>query len=271
MRFKKSLLIFSFTFSSLLLSSCAPLSDEPINENEEDENQDNDQEENNPSGDDQNPSEDEKDPSTEEEYTKTEYTDGLIFELNSAKDGYIVTDYLSIEDEIVLPELYNNLPVKEIGEECFEYDDITSIELPKSLRKIGRAAFSGVTGLVDITLPEGLEEIGDEAFYYISTLKSVTLPSTLKTIGNKVFGLADDFKEVNVSEDGYLTINDLKTDYKADYSIQTGGTVLHLSIPAILILVSLCLASAPLMRLLTGFVPWLKRTIKYIQSVLSKF
>lgn len=81
----------------------------------------------------------------------------------------------------------------------------------------------------------------------------------------------DSTTQVNVSEDGYLTINDLKTDYKADYSIQTGGTVLHLSIPAILILVSLCLASAPLMRLLTGFVPWLKRTIKYIQSVLSKF
>lgn len=242
MRFKKSLLIFSFTFSSLLLSSCAPLSDEPINENEEDENQDNDQEENNPSGDDQNPSEDEKDPSTEEEYTKTEYTDGLIFELNSAKDGYIVTDYLSIEDEIVLPELYNNLPVKEIGEECFEYDDITSIELPKSLRKIGRAAFSGVTGLVDITLPEGLEEIGDEAFYYISTLKSVTLPSTLKTIGNKVFGLADDFKEVNVSEDnehfkdihGVLYSKDETTLYvypegKADTTYDIPKTVKHIS------------------------------------------
>ncbi len=81
----------------------------------------------------------------------------------------------------------------------------------------------------------------------------------------------DSATQVNVTEDGYLTINDLVTDYKADFSIQTGGIVQRLSIPAILILVTLCLASAPLMRVLTGFVPWLKQTIKSIQNVLSKF
>ena len=76
---------------------------------------------------------------------------------------------------------------------------------------------------------------------------------------------------VNVTEDGYLTINDMRTDYKADYSIQVGGVVQRLSIPALLILVTLCLASAPLMRILTGAVPWLKQTIKAVQNVLSKF
>lgn len=139
-------------------------------------------------------------PTSSEVYTKTDYTDGLMFELNEAGDGYIVTDYLSIEEEVVLPELYEGLPVREIGPECFQYDDITAIELPISLRKIDDNAFEGVTGLVDLVVPEGVEEIGNESFYYISTLKTVSLPSTLKSVGQKAFGLADGFKEINVAE-----------------------------------------------------------------------
>ena len=69
--------------------------------------------------------------SSTEEYTKTEYTDGLVFELNEAKDGYVVTDYLSIEYEVIIPELYSGLPVREIGDECFQYDHIVDIELPR--------------------------------------------------------------------------------------------------------------------------------------------
>lgn len=75
----------------------------------------------------------------------------------------------------------------------------------------------------------------------------------------------------NVTEDGYLTINDFKTDLKADYSIQIGGVVQRLSIPAILILLTLCLASGPIIKILAGAVPWLKRTVKNVQNVLSKF
>ena len=81
----------------------------------------------------------------------------------------------------------------------------------------------------------------------------------------------DSSTSFNVTEDGYLTINDFKTDYKADYSVQVGGVVQRLSIPAILILLTLCLASSPFIKILAGCVPWLKQTIKSVQNILSKF
>ena len=42
-----------------------------------------------------------------EHYTITEGTDGIQYELNESKDGYIVTDSLTIETDIIIPELYN--------------------------------------------------------------------------------------------------------------------------------------------------------------------
>ena len=51
----------------------------------------------------------------DEKYTIVDGTDGLQYELNSTNDGYVVTDCLTIETVIVIPELYNNLPVREIG------------------------------------------------------------------------------------------------------------------------------------------------------------
>lgn len=129
-----------------------------------------------------------------EKYTITDGTDGLVYELNSKGDGYIVTSCITIESDIVIPELYNNIPVREIGEAAFKYDKIDSITLPRSLRKIGNEAFFNITpategSLTSIIIPEGVEEIGDKSFYYCNTVKEITLPKTLKSIGNNAFGL----------------------------------------------------------------------------------
>lgn len=129
-----------------------------------------------------------------EQYTITDGTDGLVYELNSKGDGYVVTSCITIESDIVIPELYDNLPVREIGEAAFRYDKIDSIVLPKSLRKIGNEAFLNITpategSLTSIVIPEGVEEIGDKSFYYCHTVKEITLPKTLKSIGTNAFGL----------------------------------------------------------------------------------
>ena len=76
-----------------------------------------------------------------ETYTKTQYTDGLQFELNETKDGYILTENLSNEEDIIIPELYKGKPVREIADEVFMFSEIKSVELPKSLRKIGKKLF----------------------------------------------------------------------------------------------------------------------------------
>ena len=145
-----------------------------------------------------------------EHYTITEGTDGIQYELNEAQDGYIVTDSLTIETDIIIPELYNNLPVREIGPAAFRYDTLDSITLPRSLRKIDDEAFLGLVDagsglLTSIVVTEGVEEIGDKAFYYCPSLREIKLPKTLKKIGEKAFGL-----NANLSK---ISLENNKNDY----------------------------------------------------------
>lgn len=81
----------------------------------------------------------------------------------------------------------------------------------------------------------------------------------------------DTSTELNFTEDGYLTINNVVTDYKVKIQETVGGTVQRLSIPALLILFTLCLLASPLMRLLQSIVPWIKRAYHNVQYLISKF
>ena len=92
-----------------------------------------------------------------EHYSITDGTDGLIYELNEKKNGYILTNCATVETEIVVPELYNKLPVRAIGDEAFMYTTIDSLTLPKSLRTIGDRAFLGLSAeslITKIEIPE---------------------------------------------------------------------------------------------------------------------
>lgn len=77
---------------------------------------------------------------------------------------------------------------------CFyQNETIKSVEIPNSVKEIGRAAFYGCTALVSVTLPydeesdAGLTAINDYTFYKCSSLSSVELPKTVKSIGRSAF------------------------------------------------------------------------------------
>ncbi len=118
---------------------------------------------------------------------------------------------------------------------------------------------------------------------YVATNISIIVPTITTTVEGRyiIDGYYTSYEvstiggdssiNINVSSDGYLVINDFETDYVLDYSIIIGGTVQRLSIPAILILLTLCLASAPIIKILTNVIPWVKQTGKSIQNLLSKF
>ena len=76
-------------------------------------------------------------------------TDGLEFYLNTDKTYYILTGLGKVKDnDIVIPDTYNGLPVKSIGQRVFyQYTNLTYIEIPASVTYIGTAAFFGCTNL----------------------------------------------------------------------------------------------------------------------------
>lgn len=63
---------------------------------------------------------------------------------------------------------------------------LSSIILPKTLRRIGEYAFFGQSKLRDISISEGLVSIGDNAFYGANFV-SLELPSTVQTVNQGAF------------------------------------------------------------------------------------
>lgn len=75
-----------------------------------------------------------------------------------------------------------------IGEYSFNScENLQSIELPRSLKTIGKEAFVGCSVLKEVKMKEGTVTIGASAFQNCESLKTVTFPSTLEEIGRYAF------------------------------------------------------------------------------------
>lgn len=91
--------------------------------------------------------------------------------------------------------------ITHIGSYTFDgAENLQNISLPKSLRTIGEAAFSGCSKITAITVPEGVQEIGNSAFSSMSGLKTISLPLTLKTIGKSAFRCCEALTEVKIPD-----------------------------------------------------------------------
>lgn len=86
--------------------------------------------------------------------------------------------------ELVIPE-----GITDIGNNAFSGNSIKKLEIPGTVKTIGRAAFGNGEGsekLQELILHEGLETINSQAFGW-AALKTVELPSTVKTLNKDAF------------------------------------------------------------------------------------
>lgn len=98
-----------------------------------------------------------------------------------------VADWGFDHQEITSVDMPNT--IKRIGEGSFAYcDKIKKIELPSSVTRIEDSCFSWCEGLTEITLPESLEYIGSLCFYRCTSIKELELPRSLAYIGANAFG-----------------------------------------------------------------------------------
>ena len=115
-------------------------------------------------------------------------TPGLSFTLMDDGGAYSVSGGSVTEAEVIIPPVYNGLPVIEIGDGGFDgMSQLTSIFIPDSVTSIGGAAFYGCTGLTSITIPNSVTWIGRNAFWGCSSLTSITIPSSVTSIGWDAF------------------------------------------------------------------------------------
>ena len=105
-----------------------------------------------------------------------------------------------IPSALVIPEGYVS-----IGTGAFSDQSITSVEIPASMRKIGKNAFMGCTELVTVTIPEGLETMGESCFENCESLVSCSFPSTLRTLERSVFSFCSSL-DIAMLPDGLESI-----------------------------------------------------------------
>lgn len=111
--------------------------------------------------------------------------EGGITSIDSVSMHWIMTE----EDESSI--YYSENPYS-----CKHYEDrsafadcenLTSIEIPESVKKIGNSAFRNCTSLKSIELPNSVRTIGNGAFFNCISLISIKIPESVEKIGNGAF------------------------------------------------------------------------------------
>lgn len=91
--------------------------------------------------------------------------------------------------------------IQEVGYRAFAYTDITTVALPKSVRKIGGEAFCGCRNLASVTLNEGLTAIKEGAFALKSKLSEIVIPASVTELNELTFTRCDNLQAVRFEGD----------------------------------------------------------------------
>lgn len=84
-----------------------------------------------------------------------------------------------------------NLPstLKELPYLAFYWcKNLNNVVIPPNVKKIGDNAFSWCESLSNLTISEGVEEVGEAAFFRCNKLNEVTIPKSVTKIGMHAFG-----------------------------------------------------------------------------------
>ncbi len=126
------------------------------------------------------------------------------------------------EGEFVIPE-----GVKEIADNAFYgCTNLTAVEFPITLEKIGAAAFSSCERLESIDIPDSVMKIGESAFlrcyslskvrlsanlrviedntFRATAIEEIDIPDSVQAIGYQAFGNCDNLLDVRMPNDIYI-------------------------------------------------------------------
>ena len=108
-------------------------------------------------------------------------TEGLAYVLIKGGTEYSVSlGTASASGTIVIPDVYNGLPVTAIANNAFSSSpDITNIIIPDSITNIGISAFADCSGLTRIIIPNRVTNIDANAFKGCTRLTMVTFMGTI--------------------------------------------------------------------------------------------
>lgn len=112
--------------------------------------------------------------------------------------------------------------IESIGDYAFNSTKITTLDIPQTVKSIGKNAFAGCSSITSevvipegittlneytfsgcskipsIKIPEGVTEFGANVFYNCSSLKEIEIPSTVNKLGDYAFASCSSLKEISI-------------------------------------------------------------------------
>ena len=98
--------------------------------------------------------------------------------------------YLDMEDARMVND--------DLPDRAFDGSFIRDYKLPKTLKKIGKSAFSCNVFLKELIIPESVEEIGRNLLLFSIKVEKVRLPDNLEVMNDMLFAECKELKEVNI-------------------------------------------------------------------------
>ena len=119
-----------------------------------------------------------------------EVVDGLLVNTETSE---LVLSEVGVTN-VVIPE-----GVQTVTRDAFYERDLTSVQFPSSLKRIGENAFSRCINLKSVDLPGSLSQLEEGAFYHCTNLQEVSLSDNINVIENFVFGYCA-FKYIEIPD-----------------------------------------------------------------------
>ena len=110
-----------------------------------------------------------------------------------------------IDKNVVLPNNYNGIIVREVEEDAFRDSGITSLYVPNSYTDIRESAFFGCEQLSEVIFEDGsqMEYLTSGVFGNCISLKSINIPDSIKVIRSNVFLRCINLETVNLPSNLY--------------------------------------------------------------------
>ena len=91
--------------------------------------------------------------------------------------GYEIYKYNNFDftDTLIVPEMFNNLPILRIGEACFMECNMKEVVLPKTIQVIDQYAFNSCPNLNNVNIPSATYSVKRAAFYYDPSLVNLSI------------------------------------------------------------------------------------------------
>lgn len=112
----------------------------------------------------------------------------LVFDLVGSSSYSVRAANTSISGDIVIPSTYNGKSVVVVQNSAFAgCSNVTSVQIPTTVKSIGINVFENCTKLSSVTIPEGVTLVPNNAFVGCSELSEINLPTSVESIGASAF------------------------------------------------------------------------------------